>query len=191
MILDSTYPYEPPYFYLHKNDVKLTDLQCLKIVKLLYNESLQLCEYGESFLYSIISLLENENEVRFFLENSTDTFIDVNDPLFPKLISPDANLGPKYHKKGSTYKRGERDFSEEDLFKNDEEIRNKFMKKQKNLQYLKMKDCRKQLPAWKMMSQILSTINQNQVTIISGETGCGKSTQVNVKQFLLTYFAKI
>ena len=37
---------------------------------------------------------------------------------------------------------------------------------------------RENLPTWLKMNNILKAINENQVTIISGETGCGKSTQV-------------
>ncbi|XP_023541029.1 DExH-box ATP-dependent RNA helicase DExH5, mitochondrial-like [Cucurbita pepo subsp. pepo] len=46
-----------------------------------------------------------------------------------------------------------------------------------------MLEFRKSLPAYKEKDAILTTISQNQVTIISGETGCGKTTQV--PQFIL------
>ncbi|PIA99581.1 putative DEAH-box ATP-dependent helicase [Cercospora beticola] len=41
----------------------------------------------------------------------------------------------------------------------------------------KMLQARQNLPAWKLRDAIVSTVNNNQVTIISGETGSGKSTQ--------------
>ena len=37
---------------------------------------------------------------------------------------------------------------------------------------------RSKLPAYKMRDRLLSTISQNQVTVVSGDTGCGKTTQV-------------
>ena len=37
---------------------------------------------------------------------------------------------------------------------------------------------RSKLPAYKMRDRLLSTICQNQVTVVSGDTGCGKTTQV-------------
>lgn len=37
---------------------------------------------------------------------------------------------------------------------------------------------RKNLPIWKFRDQLLQGFQQNQVTIVCGETGCGKSTQV-------------
>jgi ATP-dependent RNA helicase DHX57 len=42
---------------------------------------------------------------------------------------------------------------------------------------------RKTLPAWEMQEDIVDTVNSHQVTIISGETGSGKSTQS--AQFIL------
>lgn len=41
----------------------------------------------------------------------------------------------------------------------------------------KMISARQSLPAWSMCDEIVHTINSHQVTIISGETGSGKSTQ--------------
>lgn len=49
------------------------------------------------------------------------------------------------------------------------------IKKQK---YQKMLLFRTQLPTYKKTADILQVIDNNQVTVISGETGCGKSTQV-------------
>lgn len=46
-----------------------------------------------------------------------------------------------------------------------------------------MIESRKQLPAWKMKESIVSLIDKHQVTLITGETGSGKSTQV--AQFVL------
>ncbi len=47
----------------------------------------------------------------------------------------------------------------------------------------KMMDMRKKLPAWKQRNAIVDIVKQNQVCLISGATGSGKSTQV--PQFLL------
>lgn len=47
----------------------------------------------------------------------------------------------------------------------------------------KMLEFRRNLPAYKEKNRLLAAISQNQVVIISGETGCGKTTQV--PQFIL------
>jgi len=44
-------------------------------------------------------------------------------------------------------------------------------------QQQKMLAIRRSLPAWKLKEDIIDTVNKYQVTIISGETGSGKSTQ--------------
>lgn len=44
--------------------------------------------------------------------------------------------------------------------------------------YKKMKEFRDRLPTYKNTEELLEVINNNQVVVISGETGCGKSTQV-------------
>ena len=43
--------------------------------------------------------------------------------------------------------------------------------------YKKMLSGRQRLPAWQVRDTIVQTVSENQVTIISGETGSGKSTQ--------------
>merc|ERR1719450_1356576 len=51
-----------------------------------------------------------------------------------------------------------------------------------------MLDFRKTLPAYKMRNDIVNMIESNRVTLISGETGCGKTTQV--VQFVLDHYIK-
>ncbi|KAL2327345.1 hypothetical protein Fmac_020772 [Flemingia macrophylla] len=46
-----------------------------------------------------------------------------------------------------------------------------------------MKSFREKLPAFKMKSEFLKAVQKNQVLVISGETGCGKTTQL--PQFIL------
>lgn len=44
--------------------------------------------------------------------------------------------------------------------------------------YKQMKEFRDRLPTYKKSKELLDVINNSQVVVISGETGCGKSTQV-------------
>ncbi|KAH8040330.1 hypothetical protein HPB51_010110 [Rhipicephalus microplus] len=48
---------------------------------------------------------------------------------------------------------------------------------------------RQRLPIWQSRQKLLTTIAQNQVTIITGETGCGKTTQV--PQYLLEEYCSL
>lgn len=178
------YPYDPPYFYFYKNTENFPKLDCLRIARRLFNEALEHCSDGTPSIFSAISLLENEFEIKSYLAENKEQFLDKDEPLFPKLINNDHNNhAPTHYEKGSTNKTNRGDISWEKLSKQDDEIRNKFMDKQKSPRYLKMKEARRKLPAWSKMNEILDTIHESQVTVISGETGCGKSTQV--PQFLL------
>ncbi|XP_064642225.1 ATP-dependent DNA/RNA helicase DHX36-like [Lineus longissimus] len=67
----------------------------------------------------------------------------------------------------------------------DDRFRRELEEKQNNEHYQKMQEIRKKLPVYDNAKLICGTIaaRKNQVVVISGETGCGKSTQV--PQFIL------
>lgn len=54
---------------------------------------------------------------------------------------------------------------------------------EKSVEGQRMLECRRWLPAYKQRDAVLSAISQNQVIVVSGETGCGKTTQI--PQFIL------
>lgn len=57
------------------------------------------------------------------------------------------------------------------------DIFNRWQAKQTTPQQQKMLAARQTLPAWRLQEAIVNAVNGHQVTIISGETGSGKSTQ--------------
>jgi len=59
----------------------------------------------------------------------------------------------------------------------DIDIFGRWQSKQGTPKQLKMLAARRTLPAWKLQDAIVRAVNSHQVTIISGETGSGKSTQ--------------
>ncbi|XP_051512420.1 ATP-dependent DNA/RNA helicase DHX36-like [Myxocyprinus asiaticus] len=65
----------------------------------------------------------------------------------------------------------------------DEELKNDQQKKRENPKYLDMLKFREKLPSYGMKEELVRLIGANQVLVISGETGCGKTTQVT--QFIL------
>jgi HrpA-like RNA helicase len=42
---------------------------------------------------------------------------------------------------------------------------------------------RQELPSWAAKDEILAAIENNQVIVVSGETGSGKSTQVRISHY--------
>ena len=66
----------------------------------------------------------------------------------------------------------------------DEKLKTDFLAQQEsNKEYLQMQSFRQKLPSYAKRKGLMKLINSNQVVVISGETGCGKTTQV--PQFIL------
>jgi HrpA-like RNA helicase/DNA-binding transcriptional MerR regulator len=59
----------------------------------------------------------------------------------------------------------------------DSQTKDKWLQRQESPSWRDMLSKRQRLPAWQMREEIVWTVNENNVTIISGETGSGKSTQ--------------
>ncbi|NWI79689.1 DHX36 helicase, partial [Dryoscopus gambensis] len=65
----------------------------------------------------------------------------------------------------------------------DERLKEDLMKKRSDPRYIEMQRFREKLPSYGMREELVKLINSHRVTVISGETGCGKTTQVT--QFIL------
>ncbi|EQL02767.1 DEAD-like helicase [Ophiocordyceps sinensis CO18] len=59
-----------------------------------------------------------------------------------------------------------------------EEFKKIWANKSGSRKFQTMLESRTQLPMWRFRPQVLEAVDKNQVVIICGETGCGKSTQV-------------
>ncbi|KAK2590516.1 putative ATP-dependent RNA helicase ucp12 [Conoideocrella luteorostrata] len=62
-------------------------------------------------------------------------------------------------------------------WKQDPKNKEKWLQRQETTAWQNMLSKRQSLPAWQIREQIVQTVHENHVTIISGETGSGKSTQ--------------
>ncbi|NXG29790.1 DHX36 helicase, partial [Dromaius novaehollandiae] len=65
----------------------------------------------------------------------------------------------------------------------DEQLKEDLRQKKCDPRYIEMQRFREKLPSYGMRKELVNLINNNRVTVISGETGCGKTTQVT--QFIL------
>ncbi|KAM5376829.1 hypothetical protein ACJZ2D_005316 [Fusarium nematophilum] len=68
---------------------------------------------------------------------------------------------------------------------NGEHYQRIWAEKSRTRKFQTMLQSRMQLPMWNFREKVLSTVDENQVVIVCGETGCGKSTQV--PSFLLEH----
>ncbi|KAL5606143.1 hypothetical protein BROUX41_006089 [Berkeleyomyces rouxiae] len=68
-------------------------------------------------------------------------------------------------------------------WREDPQSRERWLQRVRSKQWVEMETKRQELPAWKIQDQLVRTVEEHDVTIISGETGSGKSTQS--MQFIL------
>ncbi|XP_029283324.1 ATP-dependent DNA/RNA helicase DHX36 [Cottoperca gobio] len=65
----------------------------------------------------------------------------------------------------------------------DERLKRDLQSKKSDAKYKEMLKFREKLPSYKKKEELVQLINSNRVLVVSGETGCGKTTQVT--QFIL------
>ncbi|NWW10729.1 DHX36 helicase, partial [Oreocharis arfaki] len=110
-------------------------------------------------------------------------------PEQPAKVKPDAEKAPVRQR--PTLEKTSLDLDVEYLCEKseqdtelDEQLKEDLMKKRSDPKYIEMQRFRERLPSYGMREQeLVKLINNNRVTVISGETGCGKTTQVT--QFIL------
>lgn len=179
----SHYPFEPPIIFL-KTNAPLQDQICLHICKRLYKEAENLTQDGFACVYSLVDLLQNEEEITTYIKENKVNFLLPNERLFPfETNMKQEGFRPSHYKKGMTSKDNKQVMTLENMMKDNENIIRKFKFKINDPKYQTMLNTRKSLPAYESKDVILELIKSNQIVVISGETGCGKSTQV--PQFIL------
>ena len=124
---------------------------------------------GEQMLFSVVDWLENE--IPSVIENpgrlseiasATSTSVDAGTPILRS--SRPARRQPRPIEWAANGQLSQRLLAD-------------FTAKQSTAEQQKMLRARQGLPAWKLQEDIVKSVSSNQVTIISGETGSGKSTQ--------------
>lgn len=183
------YPLEPPLVSLTAKSSEFPTYSCLRVTKLLLDEASRNSELQQPCVFSLIDLLTNrQEEIINSLNERSPMFYEPWKLLLPKNEAESApeNGLEEYDDGDHLYttaadKKLTRDSVLVDRI--DAELCSKFMEKTKNPKYLSMLSFRRSLPAFNKMTEIIEAVRNNQVVIISGETGCGKSTQV--PQFLL------
>lgn len=183
------YPFEAPFIYLKTTCHDIPNEIRLKLARKLYREAQESCREGIPCVYSISELLQMES----FSEN-----IDLDQEPFPKadkslfyVEDPSEKTNeeeilqnlPTHYEKGLTSRSDGFNRNPETLEKEDRQLLRKFMDRRSDEKYKKMMKARQNLPAFSKMMDILNLLETSQILVISGETGCGKSTQV--PQFIL------
>ncbi|XP_047508277.1 putative ATP-dependent RNA helicase DHX57 isoform X1 [Pieris napi] len=177
---DSVYPYESPliFFKLETSTKLIPERTCLLITARLYEEALNFTRDGIPCVYSLVELLNNEDEILNYIQFATKEFPSATDSLLPQLENIESNIKKPSHYSISKVKDNRPSVNIENMMKENREISKRYFEKPENNRYNKMMSARKKLPAWQKRNDILNAMKKSQVIVISGETGCGKSTQV-------------
>jgi HrpA-like RNA helicase len=165
------YPYEVSGLVISvidKNQYKLPNYIKMKILQKLSDYAVENL-VGDSYIYSLIDWLEQHAEQ---LIQNPGPLLEVSVSQQVKDLNIDGDLT-------DPSKERKRFKSKPDL----QFIKSDYNERIKSAKYSEMLKIRQKLPAWSEQTVLLDTINSNSVSLITGETGSGKSTQL--VQFVL------
>jgi HrpA-like RNA helicase len=125
------------------------------------------------------------------LKDKIVTLLDSDSPLFSTLASSAEKICGKVQDPvveicattNRTTQQNHQQLNLHEELREDEVIVHKFLEKQNELCHKISLVDRQMLSGWSHMEVILQAVKQHEVVVISGDTGCGKSTQI--PQFLL------
>ncbi|CAG0884517.1 unnamed protein product [Darwinula stevensoni] len=183
------YPSEPPLVVISQTEDYPGDL-LLRTTAFLLLKSAQLCGSDNSpVVFSLVGLLEHDlmdwlSMKRFFRDLTLppdDSQCSDEEGIQSEVreVACDRSKEKKPIKMTSTVVGME----EEQSFKDNATLKSRYASKNSDCSYQELLVQRKALPVWNARSEILLALKKHQVLVISGMTGCGKSTQV--PQFIL------
>jgi ATP-dependent RNA helicase DHX57 len=184
------YPRDPPLILLRSLIPDIPKSICLRINQRLIDETRELAKDEIPSIFSVINVLRSEEDILSFLKKAesyltyppSDISIFDYDPLSGGVKKShrgkngDEEL-PTHHVMGRVEKFDKKSLSGVEILRENQKLMRKFHDTKQTKQYQEMLKIRQSLPAWPVRDEIVGTIKDNQVCIISGETGSGKSTQ--------------
>ncbi|XP_034111914.1 putative ATP-dependent RNA helicase DHX57 [Drosophila albomicans] len=189
----SRYPYEAPFIYLKTTCHDIPHELRLRYARHLYREAREICRDGIPCVYSVCELLQTDEQLAGHLD--TAPFPSPKRSLFydepANGLDDDGNAEiaakprPTHYERGQTSRQdgAAQQRSAAALAKENRRLVQLYQDRRRDERYHKVIEGRRQLPAFAEMERILALIESSPVVVISGETGCGKSTQV--PQFIL------
>ena len=184
----SKYPHDPVIVTFTTPMSKFPRSACMKITARLMEESTNCAKDGTPAAFSIVSILEDVAEMDRTLNTSAEHRLC--------LPVPEGNVTMGQEERSSS--NGDALFSalqkplvteertkakQKQMLLINRKMKSSYMKKLISGEVGQFDKVRKELPAWKEKDNIISLLANAQVIVVSGMTGCGKSTQV--PQFIL------
>lgn len=168
---NSLYPFEIPmlFFKTETSTNIIPELTFLRITTRLIDEAKILAQDGIPSIYSLVELLNNEEEIVNFIQFDTRTYPEPSECLFPQLVENGILTKeklPSHYKKGENKdNRSNKNF--EVILKDNKEIYHLWLEKKDNDRYNKMMIGRQNLPAWQKKNDILNALQKSQVSLFS------------------------
>ena len=202
------YPFDCPFVLFSCENVLVPGSVCLHIAERLMTEAKSMAESGTAVVFSLLTILQDEEEMNAILKMPEHRFNGPEPIISRKQMLEQVRRTPVQYQleereDGDTGASGNikedeeevkvekstqkdiiaKEINPNELKKMNRTLKDRFRKKQETSAYKKMIEHRRTLPAWGKQAEILQKLRENQVLVVSGMTGCGKSTQV--PQFIL------
>ena len=183
------YPLEPCLVTFSTPLSQFPRSSCMKITARLMEESLACARDGVPSVFSIMSVLDNPAELDQVIQSSESKLSlprpvgggdEMSEEDGESCSGREALMGA-LEKPAARVERQKERFSQ--MMNVNRRLKSNHMKMIVSGEKGKFEAVRESLPAWKEKEKILSLLGRQQVLVISGMTGCGKSTQV--PQFIL------
>ena len=185
----SLYPFEPPIACISTShsdiDSGLPAFACLNIAQQLVDLTREHAQHHTPSVFSLLSFVESESDMEECLQRRPLAF-----SLPASKAGAQTVLSDALPSDASLFQRrregNQLADSYKEMLKLNPTLKRRFDQKSASPSYVKISNYRQTLPAWAHRQRIVSTVAASPVVVISGMTGCGKSTQV--PQFLLDDF---
>ncbi|XP_043839844.1 putative ATP-dependent RNA helicase DHX57 isoform X2 [Dromiciops gliroides] len=205
----SKYPFQAPLVAFYSTNENLPLACRLHISEFLYGKALTFAETAEPVVYSLMTLLEDEKEIEELLTNTHHKYSVPPVNLLPvpsvnrtnntasrKPVVSNCSFVSNPVPEVKRVPEPEEDEDEDEgltpvIVENESYVNLKkktsrrydWQAKSASRQYQSILQERRSLPAWEERETILDLLSKHQVLVVSGMTGCGKTTQI--PQFIL------
>jgi len=156
------YPDTLPMLSIHVGTPAYIRLAILKKALIYAQESL----LGEPMIFNLVD----------WLENNMSTIVE-NPGRLSDVFTTSSTVVPTNAAHNSRFLRLSKPVHSKSSVLNSKKLLEEYLSRQSTLPQQRMLEKRRFLPAWQLRQDIVDAVSAHQVTIISGETGSGKSTQ--------------